>query len=162
MLSDLSASADTMSIIIHTRMMEEAESQPMVIMSSISAFLDTISMFHNLHTLTMDESVENGPVLLPPEIWEMSLLRHLDIKNVILPDPPTVIDRERCVLGNLQKLGDVNSLKLSEEVLKRIPNLKKLKMTYTQAPDTTLGWKHYCLNNLADRKSTRLNSSHAQ
>lgn len=103
----------------------------------------------NLHNIVMEEMPGNNPVVLTPQMWEMPLLRHVDIKQVILPDPPTGENgKERCVLENLQTLKNVH-YKLSEEVLKRITNLKKLKITYTRLPKTTLGWPCYFLDNLA-------------
>ncbi|KAL8538146.1 hypothetical protein ACS0TY_000198 [Phlomoides rotata] len=65
------------------------------------------------------------------EIWKMPLLRHVSLDGFALPDPSN--GEDNFVLENLQTLSDIRNLKFSEEVVKRIPNIKKLKLTYERA-----------------------------
>ncbi|CAA2958982.1 Hypothetical predicted protein [Olea europaea subsp. europaea] len=64
------------------------------------------------------------------KIWEMQELRHVVIKPQILLDPPASAENARensiIVLENLQTLTKIENFRCTEEVLKRIPNLKKL------------------------------------
>ncbi|KAL8551022.1 hypothetical protein ACS0TY_000194 [Phlomoides rotata] len=81
----------------------------------------------NVQTLKIDNQYYN-PIIAPPEIWEMSLLRHVIISILELPDP--VGGENDLILKDLQTLSYVRNFKLSQEVIKRIPNLKTLKLNY--------------------------------
>ncbi|KAL0341446.1 UNVERIFIED_CONTAM: hypothetical protein Scaly_1807200 [Sesamum calycinum] len=87
------------------------------------------------------------PLLLPSDIWEMSQLRHLTAESCTLRDP--LINRfegkDSTVLENLSTLSS-RGFRCSEEAIKRVPNLKKLKSSYGsyRAEDSC-----YCLSNLA-------------
>ncbi|KAL8464235.1 hypothetical protein ACS0TY_033951 [Phlomoides rotata] len=102
------------------------------------------SFLWNLQTLKV--SCPLG-IELTFEIWEMPLLRHVDISMFVLPDPPN--GEHNLVLENLQKLSNIMNFKCSEEVVKRIPNLKKLKVEYdTSELDDDELLPNICPNNL--------------
>ncbi|KAL8544524.1 hypothetical protein ACS0TY_004916 [Phlomoides rotata] len=65
-------------------------------------------------------------VYLPMEIWMMPLLRHLVSFFDLLPDP----EGATFALENLHTLSVVKRFECSETMLGRIPNLKKLGVTY--------------------------------
>ncbi|GFQ06340.1 putative late blight resistance protein homolog r1a-6 [Phtheirospermum japonicum] len=89
----------------------------------------------NLQTLHV-----SGAKVATSEIWNMSQLRHVQINELYLLDPPP----SGFVLGNLQTLSNVINFKFSEEVVKRIPNIKELGVYYKRIVD----WSSYCLDNL--------------
>ncbi|EYU29927.1 hypothetical protein MIMGU_mgv1a021755mg, partial [Erythranthe guttata] len=68
----------------------------------------------------------------PPEIWSMRQLRHVELGEICLPDPPSSDGQhdDVIVLRDLQTLLVVKDFKLSEEVCKRIANIKKLEIVY--------------------------------
>ncbi|KAK4394797.1 ToMV resistant protein Tm-2 netted virescent [Sesamum angolense] len=110
-------------------------------------FPHTISLLWTLQTLHLDVPSFSEPLLLPSDIWEMSQLRHLTAESCILRDP--LINRfegkDSTVLENLCTLSS-RGFRCSEEAIKRVPNLKKLKSSYGsyRAEDSC-----YCLSNLA-------------
>ncbi|XP_057775491.1 late blight resistance protein R1-A-like [Salvia miltiorrhiza] len=107
-----------------------------------SKFPSSINLLWNLSTLivkqcTFHESwdmircsiVLRWPdVIAPIEIWKLHQLRHLEFVEdaLILPDPPS----EMVIMENLQTLRRANNLYLNEDVVKRIPNVKKLHLLY--------------------------------
>ncbi|KAL8544345.1 hypothetical protein ACS0TY_004766 [Phlomoides rotata] len=105
--------------------------------------LSLCSHFWNLQTL----DVQNGhwfsfELIIPSAIWEIPSLRHVKLFNFVLPDPPN--GEHHFVLKNLQTLKCVINFKFSEEVVKRIPNIRKLSLEFKKEhslPD-------FCLNNL--------------
>ncbi|KAL2464553.1 Disease resistance protein RPP13 [Forsythia ovata] len=75
-------------------------------------------------------------------------LRHVNLWEMVLPDPTsakTVGKNSIIVLDNLQTLRNVGNFRCTEEVLQRIPNLKKLGIHFDLG--AVLG-RYYCLNNL--------------
>ncbi|KAL9170776.1 hypothetical protein ABFS82_04G168600 [Erythranthe guttata] len=91
-----------------------------------------MSLLWNVQTLKID----GGPRFVAPiEIWSMPQLRHLESTHgMYLPDPPLrsqEID-DVIVLKNLHTFKGAVNLKLSEEVCKRIPNIKKLNLASHQ------------------------------
>ncbi|XP_047967882.1 putative late blight resistance protein homolog R1B-16 [Salvia hispanica] len=78
------------------------------------------------------------------EIWKMPQLRHVgtDLREgtldgaYCLPDTSFSYE-EDMVLENLQTLSHVKNLKFGEVVLKRIPNIKTLKLYYKTKVDTS-------------------------
>lgn len=85
---------------------------------------------------------------LPLETWRMPHLRHVHLNPVILPDPPVAgVEGENSliVLQDLQSLSTVINFKFVEDILRRIPNLKKLGILYIDIRDD---WSDYYLNNL--------------
>ncbi|KAL8510387.1 hypothetical protein ACS0TY_017270 [Phlomoides rotata] len=88
----------------------------------------SISLIWNLQTLIIERGQE---VVAPCEIWKMRQLRHLKCSCIFIPDPPPGDeDDDSIVLGNLQTLKKVVNFRLSEEVCKRISNIKKLSIWY--------------------------------
>ncbi|KAL0441041.1 UNVERIFIED_CONTAM: ToMV susceptible protein tm-2 [Sesamum radiatum] len=85
------------------------------------------------------------PVFLPNEIWEMPQLRHLKVQCMSLPNP-IVTQGSTTILENLHTLSNILNFRCTEEVLERIPNVKKLKVIYS---DELEEWSYYCLYNLA-------------
>ncbi|KAL0356215.1 UNVERIFIED_CONTAM: Late blight resistance protein R1-A [Sesamum radiatum] len=85
-----------------------------------------------------------GLMVLPSRIWEMPQLRHIFINSVVLPFPTAPLDST--ILENLQTLALIYNFRCMTKVLERIPNLKKLKLSY---PSHVEEWSHYCLYNLA-------------
>lgn len=84
----------------------------------------SFSFLWNLQTLIVHCRSSSS---IPPEIWKMPRLRHVKIWEAIqLPDPPT----NAVVLENLRELLYISNFKCSEEVAKRIPNIKRLKVSY--------------------------------
>ncbi|XP_047947527.1 putative late blight resistance protein homolog R1B-16 [Salvia hispanica] len=88
-------------------------------------FPSSIGLLWNLHTLIIKWALY--PVV-PIEIWKLYHLRHLVFPG-ILPNPPSS-DNDIVILKNLQTLKNVRDLCLNEEVVKRIPNVKKLRLSY--------------------------------
>ncbi|KAL0341512.1 UNVERIFIED_CONTAM: putative late blight resistance proteinR1B-16 [Sesamum calycinum] len=114
-----------------------------------AAIPSSISQLRNLQTLIVESSTST-PVLLPTVIWEMPQLRHLKFSSVCLPDPPVGQSsrQDSCVLENLQTLSYVINLRCTSEVVRRIPNLKKLRLFCEDASTYGAEWSYYCLNNL--------------
>ncbi|GER53192.1 disease resistance protein RGH2 [Striga asiatica] len=72
-----------------------------------------------------------GSSYLPAEIWDMPQLRHLLFMESDFPHPSecaTVSNKNSVLFRNLQSLSDVNAASCTQEVLKNMPNLKKLGM----------------------------------
>ncbi|KAL0354894.1 UNVERIFIED_CONTAM: putative late blight resistance proteinR1A-3 [Sesamum radiatum] len=113
----------------------------------------SVSLLWNLQSLIVRG---RSSTVLPCEIWEMTQLRHLKFKKIVLPDPPQQShSQDSCVLESLCTLSSLENFRLTEEVVKRVPNIKKLKIAYV---NSLLGWKlsNYCLENLA--RLTKLES----
>ncbi|XP_047979555.1 putative late blight resistance protein homolog R1A-10 [Salvia hispanica] len=92
-----------------------------------SKFSSSIEILWNLQILIIHSSFWIDP-RVPNEIWKLHQLRHLefDTPELILPNPPSDV----VVMENLQTLIGVYDLLLNEEVVKRIPNVKKLRLAY--------------------------------
>ncbi|KAL2482264.1 Disease resistance protein RPP13 [Forsythia ovata] len=106
----------------------------------------SISKLQNLQPIILRRDM--GPLYLSLDIWKMPQLRHVLLEYVILPDPSSVGtegDNSVFVLENLQTLSLVMNFRCLEEVIKRIPNIKKLGIHYK---DVEVVWEYYCLNNL--------------
>ncbi|XP_073159487.1 putative late blight resistance protein homolog R1A-3 isoform X1 [Henckelia pumila] len=115
--------------------------------------LESLSLLWNLQTVIMDGFIGHSPtpINLPAEIWEMPQLRH--IKRVggdfSLPDPHSSNGGgDIIVLKNMQTLHKIRNFRCTDEVVHRIPNLKKLGITYREFP-SGFGWDHYEVYNLA-------------
>ncbi|CAA3015543.1 late blight resistance homolog R1A-10 [Olea europaea subsp. europaea] len=105
-----------------------------------------IHELRNLQTLIL--SCVESSFRLPLEIWRMPQLRHVHLNSVILPDPPIErVEEENSfvVLHDLRSLSTVVNFKFVENILRRIPNLKKLGVLYD---DIRADWSDYYLNNL--------------
>ncbi|XP_057775499.1 putative late blight resistance protein homolog R1A-3 [Salvia miltiorrhiza] len=96
---------------------------------SESEFPSSINLLWNLSTLIVHEqSAVFHKFVAPTEIWKLHQLRHLEFVDaeLILPDPPS----EMVIMENLETLRGVHNLCLNEEVVRRIPNVKKLHLSY--------------------------------
>ncbi|KAL2515660.1 Disease resistance protein RPP13 [Forsythia ovata] len=118
--------------------------------------LASIWKLRNLQTLILDRSFsfypQVWPFSIPRKIWRMSQLRHVQLDGAFLPDPPTTrIPEENSiiVLENLLTLSTIINFRCTEEMLKRIPNLKKLGIFYGNKLGALADWQYYSLNNLA-------------
>lgn len=107
-----------------------------------SGFPSSLSFLWNLQTLIVDSDADNI-IKAPPESWTMSQLRHVKFLSLGLPDPP-ISGQDDVVLENLQTLSDIYDFKFGEEVVKRIPNIKKLKVSYRELGEGS----RCCINNL--------------
>ncbi|XP_057776228.1 putative late blight resistance protein homolog R1C-3 [Salvia miltiorrhiza] len=97
---------------------------------SVTKFPSSINLLWNLSTLIVYESDSEywREVVAPIEIWKLHQLRHLEFvkEGLILPDPPSGM----VIMENLQTLKGVMNLYLNEEVVQKIPNVKKLRLIY--------------------------------
>lgn len=101
----------------------------------------------NLQTLIV-KGTWGDNIVAPSEIWEMSQLRHVEFDWIFLQNPSNVTPRggDVFILRDLQTLSEIANFRFTEDIVRRIPNIKKLKVSYDDYPD---GWSHYfCLNNL--------------
>ncbi|XP_073141108.1 putative late blight resistance protein homolog R1A-10 [Henckelia pumila] len=106
----------------------------------------SIVLFRNLQTLVVSSCKGAGPINLPFSIWETPHLRHIEIKEeALLLYPPSVLDPDMNMgsqyLHNLQTLSTIRNFRCDKNVLERIPNLKKLKISVPRH-------NYYQLNNL--------------
>ncbi|KAG8388623.1 hypothetical protein BUALT_Bualt02G0144700 [Buddleja alternifolia] len=109
--------------------------------------LSSMYLLWNLQTLIIKGN--RLEIMAPSEIWKMTQLRHVELEKLCLPDPPSLEDRQGdFVLGNLQTLLEILNFKCGEEVVKRIPNIKKLKVSYGNFSDGIKSGSRYCLINL--------------
>ncbi|KAL0440920.1 UNVERIFIED_CONTAM: putative disease resistance RPP8-like protein 2 [Sesamum radiatum] len=90
-------------------------------------------------------SYSTNTLLLPSKFWYMTQLRHLNASNVVLPDP--AVTQDSIIMENLQSLYNIRNFRCTEEVLKRIPNLKKLGVSFYEEK-RGIDWSYYCLYNL--------------
>ncbi|KAG8372156.1 hypothetical protein BUALT_Bualt12G0037200 [Buddleja alternifolia] len=103
----------------------------------ISEFPSSMCLLWNLQTLILIGHDEL--VIAPSEIWQMSQLRHLYLWKLCLPDPPSVEEEKSVVvLRNLRTLLRIKNFKCGEDVVNRIPNIKKLRVFY-EGPDEGSG-----------------------
>ncbi|GFP90668.1 putative late blight resistance protein homolog r1a-4 [Phtheirospermum japonicum] len=102
----------------------------------------------NLQTLVVRGTFYT--TIAPSEIWDMAQLRHIKFDVVFLPEPSSdrIDSQDYIVLENLQTLMNVENFRFSKGVLKKIPNIKKLKITYDRSYGGNKEWPHYCLGNL--------------
>ncbi|KAK4395422.1 putative late blight resistance proteinR1B-19 [Sesamum angolense] len=91
--------------------------------------------------------------ILPPNIWEMTQLRHLKFEKLVLPEPPQQSGRagsqDSYILENLQTLSTLENFRFTKEVHNRIPNIKKMKIAYGNDLGG-LKLSSYCLKNLSN------------
>ncbi|XP_073138733.1 putative late blight resistance protein homolog R1A-10 [Henckelia pumila] len=108
----------------------------------------SISSIWGLQTLILDTLGFNySKFHLPLEVWKMPLLRHVQIEECYLPDPPCskFESKNFVAMSNLQTLSVIVNFRFSGENVKRLPKLKKLKVLYDVEFN---GWKHYHLSNI--------------
>ncbi|XP_051115857.1 putative late blight resistance protein homolog R1B-16 [Andrographis paniculata] len=106
--------------------------------------LRMLPVLWNLQTISINEFLTT--ITLPSMFWTMTQLRYINIiSNIVLPEPPPK-SQFYCTLENLQTLSFVRDFRCSEEIYKRIPNVKKLKIRYF-SQDVEEG-PYYSLSNL--------------
>ncbi|XP_057780156.1 putative late blight resistance protein homolog R1B-16 [Salvia miltiorrhiza] len=107
----------------------------------------SISLLWNVQTLVMDGNIEE--VVAPSEIWEMPQLRHLCFNRIRLPEPPASDDDDDLlVLRNLQTLRTALDFNCSEEVCKRMPNIRKLGIFYDDFSGEGQNNSWYCIDHV--------------
>ncbi|XP_057780112.1 putative late blight resistance protein homolog R1B-16 [Salvia miltiorrhiza] len=106
----------------------------------------SISLLWNVQTLIMDGNIEE--VVAPSEIWEMPQLRHLCFNRIRLPEPPASDDDDLVVLRNLQTLRTALDFNCSEEVCKRMPNIRKLGIFYDDFSGEGQNNSWYCIDHV--------------
>ncbi|XP_047948299.1 putative late blight resistance protein homolog R1B-14 [Salvia hispanica] len=103
----------------------------------------SISLLWNLQILTI--YVPNkSKVIAPYGVWEMVQLRKIEVNMICLIDPLPVDKATRMVMRNLYTLFEVENFRLSEEVYRRIPNVRELHLSYSCDEES---W-YYCPHNL--------------
>ncbi|KAL3825549.1 hypothetical protein ACJIZ3_021578 [Penstemon smallii] len=112
-------------------------------MLGITMIPSSISKLWNLQYLYVlnDEEIIN----LPSDIWNMPQLRYLGVDHATLPPLPIGTEMP-CILKNLDTLSKIKKFRCEDEVLVRIPNLRKLKIRYDDEDITD--WSYYRLQNL--------------
>ncbi|KAL1555792.1 putative late blight resistance protein R1B-13 [Salvia divinorum] len=73
----------------------------------------------------------------------MLQLRHIEVDTICLIDPLPADQANHLVMRNLYTLLKVENFRLSEEVCKRIPNVRELRLSYCDE----VSW-YYCPRNL--------------
>ncbi|KAL0452814.1 UNVERIFIED_CONTAM: putative late blight resistance proteinR1A-4 [Sesamum latifolium] len=108
-----------------------------------------VSDLQNLEILIVHQVFWGHLSYLPLEIWRMPRLRHLEFKEVFFPDYPGTLyyGKNTFCLENLQTLLGIRDFRVTEDVYKSIPNVKKLEIVYDKNSNTT-EWSLYCLDNL--------------
>ncbi|KAL0318443.1 UNVERIFIED_CONTAM: putative late blight resistance proteinR1B-16 [Sesamum angustifolium] len=111
-------------------------------------FPSAMALLWNLQVLTFGLKYGFPKAILPPEIFDMPQLRHLIAprKNVVLPDQTGT--QGSISMANLQTLFHITNFRCTEEIIKRMPNLKELKVSYYGGTGS-IERSHYCLYNLA-------------
>ncbi|KAH6825448.1 hypothetical protein C2S53_005935 [Perilla frutescens var. hirtella] len=107
-----------------------------------------LHLLWNLQTLIIKGKFDEEGFTAPVEFWNMAYLRHVIVKTYLyLSDPPSLnLNREdEIVLANLQTLTNVRNFKCGQEVVKRIPNVKKLTVNVIELD---VGCSDFDLSNL--------------
>ncbi|KAL0417030.1 UNVERIFIED_CONTAM: putative late blight resistance proteinR1A-10 [Sesamum latifolium] len=112
----------------------------------------SISKLRNLQTIVHHNWTFGKYPLLPFEIWTMPNLRHLHFMPSCLPDPlrGEILANNFVVLENLQTLLDIRNFRCSKVILKRIPNLKKLGISYDVSSQAYVDWSQFELESLVN------------
>ncbi|XP_042021233.1 putative late blight resistance protein homolog R1B-8 [Salvia splendens] len=103
----------------------------------------SMQRFWNLETLIVVGGFDGSEFSLPAEIWCIPRIRYIQVEYVHLPDPPVGDaaaddngDDGGGVLRNLHTLKKIRNFKCCEDVVKRIPNIKKLGVYYKEFDET--------------------------
>lgn len=148
MLRVLSAVASNQEeLLLHTHVFQQFHLRYLALIGSFSV-PSAISNLVNLQTLIIRPTIskrsrkqiehENASYFsLPLEIWKMRQLRHSILSDpYMLPHaPPYASDPP---LKNLETLLSVKNVVWNEELVKMIPNVKKLGLVYTREKEYTL------------------------
>ncbi|XP_073294583.1 putative late blight resistance protein homolog R1B-16 [Primulina huaijiensis] len=109
----------------------------------------SISSIWGLQTLIIDAWNSIDLNHLPLQVWTMPHLRHVQFRNTFcrLLDPPNsgLEGKSFVILANLQTLLTIRNFRFTDEVVKRIPKLKKLKVFYDKNVED---WPHLHLSNI--------------
>ncbi|XP_031096662.1 putative late blight resistance protein homolog R1B-17 [Ipomoea triloba] len=92
---------------------------------------DIVSLLLNLQTLIVSSNepqIEAPTIHLSPKIWELPKLRHLELGDMYMVDPPSVVKRK---LQTLCSVVDPTT-HCWKEVYFRCPNIKELKIFYKE------------------------------
>lgn len=115
----------------------------------------TISKLWNLEYLIVQQhlSIRRSVVsesYVPVEIWDLRILKHLQIMGRNVPDPPP-----GAVLSQLRKLLDIGVESCTKQLLKSVPKLRKLRIQIDAAQTQTLScFDHIsCLHELKSFQS---------
>ncbi|XP_057788954.1 putative late blight resistance protein homolog R1A-10 isoform X2 [Salvia miltiorrhiza] len=108
-----------------------------------------ISNLRYLSILIVNQNLLGPPSYLPAGFWEMPQLRHIKFKEVYLPDYPDLLlyGRKTSFLDSLETLSGVRDFRITEDVFRSIPNVRKLGIVYDRSSNTE-EWSFYCLHNL--------------
>ncbi|CAA3010725.1 late blight resistance homolog R1A-10 [Olea europaea subsp. europaea] len=105
-------------------------------------YLASIDKLRNLQTIILHSYGKSFE--LPQQIWKMQQLRHVQLgMHTTFPCPPKARVKGEIsviVLENLQTLSVLENFRCTEAMLKRIPNLKKLGVLYSDPPEAPLDW----------------------
>ncbi|KAL3624028.1 hypothetical protein CASFOL_032844 [Castilleja foliolosa] len=112
----------------------------------IPAILSSVYRLWNLQTLEVHNYQGWDIDIDTLDIWKMPQIRHLMLYRLRLLNTPSIDDDDFVILENLQTFSNIRNLKFSEEVVKRIPNIKKLRIYYERIVKSS--GASYCLNNL--------------
>ncbi|XP_047964157.1 uncharacterized protein LOC125208560 [Salvia hispanica] len=88
--------------------------------------------------------VYDGNIGAPVDIWNMPQLRHVYFLlpgQIHLPDDPS---DSMVIMENLQTLKEIKNFKCNEMMVRKIPNIKKLRISYIRKS----GDGDYCLYNI--------------
>ncbi|KAL0440923.1 UNVERIFIED_CONTAM: putative late blight resistance proteinR1A-10 [Sesamum radiatum] len=108
----------------------------------------TIALLWNQQTFKLSSVPLLNKTVLPYEIWDMPQLRHfLGLAHFVLPKEAAT--RDFIIMENLHVLSGIRNFRCTEEVIKRIPNLKKLGIYYDREEKNIVESTYYCLQNLA-------------
>ncbi|XP_019182097.1 PREDICTED: putative late blight resistance protein homolog R1B-17 [Ipomoea nil] len=91
---------------------------------------DIVSLFSNLQTLIVSSNepqIEAPTIHLAQKIWELPKLRHLELGDMYMVDPPSVVKRKLQTLCSV-----VDPTHCWKEVYFRCPYIKELKIFYKQ------------------------------
>ncbi|KAL8551044.1 hypothetical protein ACS0TY_000211 [Phlomoides rotata] len=111
----------------------------------LSRFPSSWLILWNLQTIKVDNRYCT-PIMAPSEIWEMPLLRHVIINGLELPDP-VCGENDLITLEDLHTISSVRNFRCSNVVIKRIPNIKTLKLQYTISCGEAEYYNNFGLNN---------------
>ncbi|XP_057771136.1 putative late blight resistance protein homolog R1B-17 isoform X2 [Salvia miltiorrhiza] len=115
------------------------------------SLVSSIHRFWNLETLIIEG--DGSKYALPAEVWCMPQIRHIHFKNVHLLDPDTSrVDDADIILRNLLSLKNITNFRCSDDVVKRIPNIKKLGINYTEVDERLHTDNLVCLEKLESLK----------
>ncbi|KAL2243761.1 UNVERIFIED_CONTAM: putative late blight resistance protein R1A-10 [Sesamum indicum] len=105
----------------------------------------TIPLLWNQQTFKFFSNSILTKTTLPYVMWDMPQLRHfLGSAHFVLPKEAATQDF--VVMENLHTLSGVRNFRCTEDVRRRIPNMKKLHIDYDK--ENEIEWMHYCLYNL--------------